>query len=286
MIPALPEERGTLISSTEAGDGRALRGRRSSVPNRMALRVRRHPPSPATVVGAVAWRALALAGVVLAAGCGGGRSSGYNPPGRAAASPISSETVPSQVVPSPVVPSDSPSGSPAKGRTALPELEFPRDLEIVYRASDTAEPEAAGAVRALGEFWKAWWYAIASGGGDRRYRDYIEPGSGATGTALFTGVVNDWKREGVRPVGVIRAYGIRVLSVSAEDQSVTLVGCGDESRAGTKSVTTGKVSWAFGRQKNARYKILIMMVPGPAGSWRIRVYQPVPVTSPAGRECR
>jgi hypothetical protein len=170
-----------------------------------------------------------------------------------------------------------PTASPA------PELAFPEDFTVVYRPR-AAQPNGAPAVQAFGEFWKAWWYAVATEGRDRRYRTYIAPGSGASGTAVFSDVVEEWARDHVRPVGVIRVYGVRV--VAADDQRVTIVGCGDESRAGTKNVTTGKVSWTFGRQKSARYKIRIMMVPGPAGSWQIGAYQPVPVTEPSGEECR
>ncbi len=223
---------------------------------------------------------LALAGMLLVAGCGG-TSSGYAPP-------------PGQTVASAESPrvSASPSGgaavasdSPKPTGTAVPELAFPfpEDFSVVYHPR-TAQPEGAQAVQAFGEFWKAWWYAVATEGRDRRYRAYLAPGSGPSGTAIFSGVVDEWSRDHVRPVGVIRAHSVRVIT--ADDKRVTLVGCGDESRAGSKNVTTGKVSWTFGRRKSARYKMRIMMVPGPEGGWRIGAYQPVPVTVPAGRECR
>lgn len=244
----------------------------------------RHGRTARTFAGRRVWLArgltgspLALAGLLAVAGCGG-TSSGYAPPpGQAVASALSPEAT------------ESPSGgvsapnSPEPTASAAPEPAFPKDFTVVYRTR-TAPPKGARAVQAFGEFWKAWWYAVATEGRDRRYRAYIAPGSGPSGTAIFTGVVEEWARDHVRPVGVIRAYDVRVIA--ADDERVTLVGCGDESRAGTKDVTTGKVSWTFGRQKSSRYKIRIMMVPGPEGGWQIGAYQPVPVTIPAGRECR
>jgi hypothetical protein len=212
--------------------------------------------------------AVASAAVVaLAAGCGSEPAQGFRPsPGTGAASPVAA---------SPSAPE--PSATPTAG------LAFPKDFKVVYQPDDP-QPKAAKAVRDFGDFWKAWWYSMSTEGKDKRYLDYVASGSAVYGTDLFDRVVSEWKAENVRPTGVVRVRDLHALSVSSK--SVTLVGCGDESGAGTKNLASGKVSWTFGKQKTSRYKLRIMMVPGPKGVWRIHAYQPVSVTSSSGRECR
>jgi hypothetical protein len=209
----------------------------------------------------------AVAAVALAAGCGSEPAQGFRPtPGAAAASTAAAS-------PSAPAPSVTPTAGPA----------FPKDFKVVYQAEDP-QPKAAKAVKDFGDFWKAWWYSISTEGKDKRYLDYVASGSAMYGTDLFDRVVSGWKAENVRPTGVVRVRDLHVLSASAK--SVTLVGCGDESGAGTKNLATGKVSWTFGKQKTSRYKLRVIMVPGPKGVWRVRAYQPVSVTSSSGRECR
>ncbi|MEW9527013.1 hypothetical protein [Microbispora sp. NPDC049125] len=248
------------------------------------------PPAPSPpvarprVVGvARAWMfrvaCAAVVVVVPAAGCGSTPTSGYVPP------PVKSEAAaPRAGTPSRSVPSgDPPSAAPTPSRTARPRFAFPKDFKVVVQA-ETPPARAAGAVRTFREFWQAWWYAVTTQGRDRRYLEYIAPGADAYGTGLFARVVGDWARENVRPTGVVRARAVQALQ--GDGPGVTLVGCGDETRAGTRNLTTGQVSWTFGQHDTSRYKIRIMMVPGPGGGWLIRAYQSVPVTSPSGRECR
>jgi hypothetical protein len=67
---------------------------------------------------------------------------------------------------------------------------------------------------------------------------------------------------------------------------VLLVGCGDETRTGTKDLTTGAVSWSFGKQRSSRYKMRVVMARGADGGWRVAGYQSVPAADPVARECR
>jgi hypothetical protein len=231
-------------------------------------------------VGRAGGWCVALAGVVLVAGCGGGASSGFTPPKPGAVgSAVASAEAARGDSPPPVV-----AGSPAPRRTLLPDLVFPADFTVVYEQRPAKGKAAAQAVRAFGEFWTAWWYAVATEGRDLRYRAYVAPDSDLSGTGLFARVVAEWGRERVRPTGVIRAHAVRVLSVRRS--GIALVACGDESGAGTRNITTGQVSWTFGRQPASRYKIRIMMIPGPRGGWQVGAYQPVTATTPPGRECR
>ncbi|ETK33334.1 hypothetical protein [Microbispora sp. ATCC PTA-5024] len=220
---------------------------------------------------------MAVLMTVLAAGCAPGPSQGYRPPPAGA-------TVSAVPAPTGATGGSTPGpATPAPARTGRPSFPFPRDFRVVV-ATSGAPAKAAGAVRTFGEFWRAWWYAVTTAGRDERYLQYIVPGTEDYGTGLFARVVGEWRAEGVRPVGVVRAHDVRV--VAADAGGVTLAGCGDETRAGTKNLTTGRVSWTFGQHDTSRYKIRIMMAPGQAGGWRVRAYQSVPVTSPAGRECR
>jgi hypothetical protein len=202
---------------------------------------------------------------VLAAGCGEEPSSGFRPSAAATAAPATA-----------------PSATPSATATQ-PEIVFPEDFKVVYEA-DVPQAKAQAAMNTFEDFWKAWWYAMSTDGKDKRYLDYVAPGSQTYGTGLFADTVADWQQEHVRPTGVVRVHGVRVIS--AGDKSVTLTGCGDETRAGTKDLTTGKVSWTFGKQKTSRYKIRVQLVPASSGGWRVRAYEPVSVTSAAGRECR
>ncbi|GAA4568134.1 hypothetical protein [Planotetraspora kaengkrachanensis] len=215
-------------------------------------------------VASVAVAALAA----LVAGCGSEPAQGFRPTPEAAPASTAAAS-PSTAA--------SPSAAPAAGPA------FPSDFKVVYQA-ETPQPKAAKAVKDFGDFWNAWWYSISTEGKDKRYLDYVASGSAVYGTDLFDRVVSGWKAENVRPTGVVRVHDLHTLSVSAK--SVTLVGCGDESKAGTKNLTTGKVSWTFGKQKTSRYKIRVIMVPGSEGLWRVRAYQPVSVTSSSGGECR
>jgi hypothetical protein len=219
-------------------------------------------------------RMTAAAGLAVLAlvtgGCGGGQT--FTPTGTAAGRPPAGGTA------EPGSPTAHPSAAAGDG------LAFPADFQVLYQPR-TASPGGAAAVRDFGRFWRAWWYAVVTGGADTRYRDYVAPKSLLGGTGFFSTVVDGWAREKLRPTGTIRAYAVRVLSVDAGGR-VLLVGCGDESKAGTKNVNTGAVSRSFGRRTDARYKIRVAMSRGADGRWQIDDYQPVPVTDPVGRECR
>ncbi|GII34921.1 hypothetical protein [Planotetraspora mira] len=220
-------------------------------------------------------RRLAVASVAVAAlaaltaGCGSEPTQGFRPTPDATAAAAASTAAASP-------------SAPASSATPAAGLAFPKDFKVVYQA-EAPQPKAAKAVKDFGDFWNAWWYSVSTQGKDKRYLDYVASGSAMYGTDLFDRVVTGWKAENVRPTGVVRVHDLHTLSVSAK--SVTLVGCGDESKAGTKNLTSGKVSWTFGKQKTSRYKLRVIMVPGPKGVWRVRAYQPVSATSSSGKEC-
>jgi hypothetical protein len=195
------------------------------------------------------------------AGCGGSYS--FTPKGEAASA-----------APAPL---RSSKAAPA----AKEDLAFPSDLRVVYEAT-SASGDGAPAVRAFRDVWRRWWYAVATDGQDTRYRDLLSTQPGSQ-NAVFERVVAGWAGEKVRPVGVIRAHDVQVYS--ATGARVTLVACGDESRAGTKSVTTGQVSWSFGQRKASRYKMRIIMTL-EGNRWRVYAYQAFPSNHPAAKECQ
>jgi hypothetical protein len=228
----------------------------------------------------------------LVASCGGSESRAGELTARGAA-----ETAPAKVPPErEPAPDESSTGGRGSGESGAtgpgdegsPEspagdMAFPEDLQVGYEAREAAG--AAGeAVREFGRFWRAWWYAAATGGRDTRYRTYLAPGSFADGgTGLITEVVQGWRRTGQRPTGTIRAHAVR--AVPDGKGRVYLEGCGDESKAGAKNVKTGRVDWSFGRSETSRYKFRVVLARAGDG-WKIHEYLPIPATEPAGRECR
>ncbi|MEV5414484.1 hypothetical protein AB0K60_37325 [Thermopolyspora sp. NPDC052614] len=166
--------------------------------------------------------------------------------------------------------------------TSADEFAFPADLKVLYRPRP-ASGNAAGAVRDFGRFWRAWWYASATGGRDTRYRAYVAPGSFLGGTGIFTEVVRNWAESKERPTGTIRAYAVQ--AAEGDDGRVFLDGCGDETKAGAKNVNTGQVDWSFGKSESSRYKFRVVLA-RTGDTWQIHEYRSFSATDPAGRECR
>jgi hypothetical protein len=247
--------------------------------------------------------ATVLAGVVLvglAAACGA-EPRPFTPSGQAA--PRTAADAPG--APSPE--SAGPGSSPAPGTTpaageptpaaseaaseteppAADAFDYPEGFAVVYRTRPPGGVRGDGgaALAAFGTFWRAWWSAIASHEKDRRYLDYLAPKDPLDEARIFKNVVRSWVTEGVRPIGTVRAHRFRVLST--ERGAVQLVGCGDETKVGTRNLASGAERWTFGRRPEARYKMYVLMErDAPTGRWRIRSYSSARVTDPLARECR
>lgn len=232
-------------------------------------RASRPRPLLRRVTAAAAVGGLALGGV---AGCGG------EPP--PTLPPAGGETVEEVTASASAEPSRPASARPTERQGDGPR--FPADLKVLYQARP-ASGDAASAIRDFGRFWRAWWYAAATGGRDTRYRSYVAPGSFLGGTGVFAEVVASWKDSGTRPTGTIRAHAVE--AAGGDGGRVYLSGCGDESKAGAKNVNTGQVDWSFGRSESSRYRFRVVLARS-GGTWRIHEYRSFPADDPAGRECR
>ncbi|MFI6320555.1 hypothetical protein ACIBG8_23675 [Nonomuraea sp. NPDC050556] len=178
----------------------------------------------------------------------------------------------------------SPSGSPdlsprpssAAPSPASTRFAFPSDFKVIYPAY---KGDGEAAVRAFGDFWRAWWYAITAQGSDRRYQAFLPEIEPLSGLAVFPQTVASWRGEGVRPTGVLRA---RLLKAHSTTNGVNLVLCADESRVGTKSISSGAERWTFGQRATSRYQMRILMRQPDGGGWQVAAY----MTDATVQECR
>lgn len=212
--------------------------------------------------------------VALGTGACGTDPPTFTPSGQAATPPTGSAVA--------TAPSDGEVSAPVSPPVSSDAFELPEDFSVDYRAR-SASGDGGAALAAFGEFWHAWWSAIASHDKDRRYLDYLAPKDPLDDARIFKSVVRSWVTEGVRPIGTVRAHRFRVQS--EKDGAVSLVGCGDESKVGTKDLASGKERWTFGKRADARYKMYVLMERDEAGQWRIRSYGPLGRPDPTEREC-
>lgn len=251
------------------------------------------PRRPAATRSCLVRRAAVVAGVGglvlgVAAGCGD-EPPPWEPAGGASGGASASARAPSAETRDPG--GSEPDEQRDAGTSNSDEPDFPADLKVLYRPQ-RASGRAAEALRDFGRFWRAWWYASATGGRDTGYRAYVAPGSFLGGTAIFGEVVDSWTRSRQRPTGTIRAYSVTAtegedVPGTEEDESewVYLDGCGDETKTGAKNVNTGQVDWSFGKSESSRYKFQVVLARA-GGRWQIHEYRSFPGTDPAGRECR
>lgn len=204
--------------------------------------------------------------LLAASGCATVAPAGFGPP----STPAGSSTPVASVA-------GSPTPTPAPLRTSS-DFSFPSDFKVRFPAY---RGDGEAAVRAFGEFWRAWWYAISTEGRDRRYQAYLPSIDPFSGLAVFPQTVASWRGEQVRPTGVLRAHRLRVTSVVGADQ-VGLVVCADESRVGTRTAA-GAERWTFGKRDTSRYQMRILMRRQPSGGgWQVAGY----MTDASVKECR
>lgn len=210
---------------------------------------------------------LVMGALIALTACGAETSAGFGAP--------STQTPYFDVGPSPMATIPS-SAAPTPSAAPSARLPFPPDFKVIYPAY---KGDGEAAVHAFGDFWRAWWYAITTQGSDRRYQAFLPLVEPLSGLAVFPQTVASWRGEGVRPTGVLRA---RLLKAHPTGNGVNLVLCADESRVGTKSVSSGAERWTFGKRATARYQMRILMRQPDGGGWQVAAY----MTDATVQECR
>ena len=191
--------------------------------------------------GRRALAALAATGMIalIATACGSSAPQAFHPAGKASAAP-------------------NPSAS-------LANFPFPPDIHIDFQSALPADPQQAAAVTTDRDFQLAFYYAQYTQGKDRRYEQYLAPGT----TPLLIEVqsnVTPYATDHKSIRGTLRLYDTTVQPVQGAPQALSVTQCVDDSKLPDVDARSGKV--IPGSPRPSAYYILESDTFKPLGSGR------------------